>query len=891
MNKKVLLPLLAVGLSLTACTPKAMHAGEEPTLKSVLDGKFLIGAALNSAQIMGQDTGSMAIVRRHFSAVVAENCMKSSVIHPEENRYDFSEADSLVSFALRNNIAVTGHCLIWHSQLSPWFCMDDDGKEVSPEVLRRRMRDHIHTVVGRYKGVIRGWDVVNEAIIEDGSYRDSPFFRILGKEFIPLAFRYAQEADPQAELYYNDYGMDTPGRRDAVVRLVNELKAEGLRIDAVGMQGHMGMEYPSLHAFEESMLAFAATGVKVMVTEWDMSALPTPTRSANISDTASYRKSLNPYPDYLPDSVAHVWNGRMADFLRLFIKHSDIVTRVTAWGVTDKDSWKNGFPVQGRKDYPLLFDRAGQPKAFIKELLQPKKAAFTDYSYTGEVPNADGMPLLPGCYPDPSVCRVGDDYYLVNSTFGFFPGIPIRHSNDLKTWSSLGFVLNRAEQLPLYTGINVTGQGIYAPAISYNPHNQTFYLITTDVGGMGNFYVTTDNPKAGSWSNPVLLPDVGGIDPSFFFDDDGRAYIVNNDAPEGKTLYEGHRAIWIREFDPVQGVTKGQARMLVDGGVDISTKPIWIEGPHLYRVGDTYYLMAAEGGTATDHSEVIFSSSSPTGQFVPCKVNPILTQRDLPAGRSHAVTSTGHADLVQTPDGEWYAFFLGVRPYRDGHDMMGRETFMHPVTWEDGQPVILPKGTALNYGIRPKVTQTPTPAEFVSDAFCIRTPQTLFHSIAGDALLLDARAVGLGEWRQPAAMGHWVTCNDFAAAVTLAFRPEDAGDFAGFCLFHDDNHYIRFGKAMDESGTPVVLLEAVSAGIVTYTTQSTELPSGEALRLYIIGSEKGCFSFAFGSGDTDHNTPIGRPVSADLLSTRTAGGFTGIMLGLYANGTYQQTTL
>jgi GH35 family endo-1,4-beta-xylanase/beta-xylosidase len=854
----------------------------------VLKDKFLIGTALNGAQIMGYDTASLSIVRQHFSAVVAENCMKSSVIHPEENRYNFTEADSLVNFALRNDITVTGHCLIWHSQLSPWFCVDKDGKEVSPEVLRSRMREHIHTVVGRYKGRIRGWDVVNEAIIEDGSYRDSPFYRILGKEFIPLAFQYAHEADPDAELYYNDYGMNEAGRRDGVVQLVKELKAAGLRIDAVGMQGHMGMEYPSLHDFEQSMLAFAATGVKVMITEWDMSALPTPTRSANISDTAAFRRSLNPYPDELPDSVSQVWNGRMADFMRLFIRHADIITRVTAWGVTDADSWKNGFPVRGRKDYPLLFDRAYQPKPFVRELLNPKTAAFSNYSYTGEVPAADGLPLLPGCYPDPSICRVGDDYYLVNSSFGFFPGIPIWHSHDMKTWERLGYVLNRPEQLPLYTGINVTGQGIYAPAISYNPQNQTFYLVTTDVGGMGNFYVTTDDPKAGNWSHPIALPEVGGIDPSFFFDTDGRAYIVNNDIPAGKIRYDGHRAIRIREFDPVSGTTIGKEQVLIDGGVDPSTKPIWIEGPHLYHIGDTYYLMAAEGGTSTQHSEVIFSAPSPMGPFTPCPVNPILTQRDLPDNRPNPVTATGHADLVQTPNGAWYAVFLGIRPYREGHDIMGRETFLHPVTWEGGQPIILPRGKVLNYGVRPTATQIPTASEFVQDAFYIRTPQTPFFRVEGNDLIIDARAVELNEWRQPAAVGHWVTCNDFAAAVTLSFRPENTGDFAGFCLFHDDDHYIRFGKSMNEENTPILLLEAVCAKKTVYSTHITDLPLGETLRLYINGSHDGHYSFAYGSGDTDHQTPLGEPLTADWLSTLTTGGFTGTMLGLCANGNYNK---
>ena len=195
---------------------------------------------------------------------------------------------------------------------------------------------------------------------------------ILGEEFIPLAFQYAHEADPDAELYYNDYGMNVEGRRNTVVKMVKDMKEKGLRVDAIGMQGHMGMDYPDIKEFEESILAFASTGAKVMITEWDMSALPTAKQGANISDTVAYRKILNPYPEALPDSVSEQWNARMEAFFNLFIKHSDVITRVTAWGVTDGDSWKNDFPVRGRRDYPLLFDRSYQPKPFVTELIEKK---------------------------------------------------------------------------------------------------------------------------------------------------------------------------------------------------------------------------------------------------------------------------------------------------------------------------------------------------------------------------------------------------------------------------------------------------------------------------------------------------------------------------------------
>lgn len=370
-NIKTLLLSMAV-ISMTACTSTPRQQ-EELVLKDVFKDQFLMGVAMNTWQVAGLDTAATNIVKKHFNSIVAENCMKCEVIHPEENRYDFTSADSLVAFGEENDMKIIGHCLIWHSQCAPWFWVDSQGKFVTPEVLKQRMRDHIHTVVGRYKGRIHGWDVVNEAIIEDGSYRNSPFYQILGEEFIPLAFQYAHEADPNAELYLNDYGMNVPGRRNAYVSLIKELQTRGLRIDAIGMQGHMGMDYPKFNEFEESLLTFASTGIKVMITEWDMSALPTVKQTANISDTVAFKKAMNPYPEVLPDSVSKMWNARMSSFFNLFLKHADKITRVTAWGVSDGDSWKNDFPVKGRKEYPLLFDRNHEPKDFVKELLKSPK--------------------------------------------------------------------------------------------------------------------------------------------------------------------------------------------------------------------------------------------------------------------------------------------------------------------------------------------------------------------------------------------------------------------------------------------------------------------------------------------------------------------------------------
>nr|HPI28546.1 family 43 glycosylhydrolase [Candidatus Neomarinimicrobiota bacterium] len=305
-------------------------------------------------------------------------------------------------------------------------------------------------------------------------------------------------------------------------------------------------------------------------------------------------------------------------------------------------------------------------------------------------------PILAGFYPDPSICRVGDDYYLVNSTFAYFPGIPVFHSRDLVNWKLIGHVMDRAEQMNL-EGLGVS-EGIFAPAIRF--HDGLFYITCTLVGAGGNYVVTAQNP-AGPWSNPVWLPQIDGIDPSLFFDQDGKAYIVYNSvAPNNRPLYEGHRTIRMYQFDYEKLKVISPEIILVNGGTDISKKPIWIEGPHIFRKDNFYYLICAEGGTSWEHSEVVFRSEQVTGPYVPYAKNPILTQRHLDPNRPHPITCTGHADLVMTPAGDWWAVFLGCRPYLpeyEGYFNTGRETFMAPVKWIDGWPVIDPDHAEIQY--------------------------------------------------------------------------------------------------------------------------------------------------------------------------------------------------
>jgi len=340
------------------------------TLAEATKGKFLIGVAVNMQQVNGVNPAESDLIAKEFSAIVAENCMKPQPIHPQENKYEWTNADKFVAFGEKNKQAVTGHCLIWHSQIGRWFFVDSTGKDVSPEILKERMRKHISTVVGRYKGRVKGWDVVNEAFEDNGRYRNSKFYQILGKDFIKYAFQFAHEADPNAELYYNDYNVETPSKCDAIVELVKELRASGCRIDAVGTQAHWHMDSPTLDATETTFKKLKATSVKILITEWDISILPSPYSGANVSVNFNYSKEMDPYRDSVPDSAQRNWNKRVLDFFELFLKYDDVVDRVTIWGLNDAVSWLNNFPIRGRKDYPVLFDRNNQPKSIVDEMIK-----------------------------------------------------------------------------------------------------------------------------------------------------------------------------------------------------------------------------------------------------------------------------------------------------------------------------------------------------------------------------------------------------------------------------------------------------------------------------------------------------------------------------------------
>jgi alpha-N-arabinofuranosidase len=518
---------------------------------------------------------------------------------------------------------------------------------------------------------------------------------------------------------------------------------------------------------------------------------------------------------------------------------------------------------------------------------------FDDPLPTGNYRN----PILTGFYPDPAVCRVGDDFYLVNSTFSYFPGIPVFHSRDLVHWTQIGNVIDRPTQLD-FSGQRVT-RGLFAPAITY--HDGVFYLVCTLVDGGGNFLVTATNP-AGPWSDPQWL-GFDGIDPSLFFDDNGRAWMVNNgNPPDNKPLYQGHRAIWIQEFDVSKRQLVGPRSIVVNGGVDLSKQPVWIEGPHLFKRDGWYYICCAEGGTSVNHSQVILRGKSPTGPFTPWENNPILTQRDLDGDVLHAVTATGHANLVEGPDGNWWAVFLACRPFAKGFQATGRETFLLPVKWTgDGWPLILSKGQRVPYTLpAPKVTvASPAPVplsgnftwrdEFDSGAeqlaplwLMLRNPHEKWWSLTDPkgSLSLTPRKDTLEGKGNPSFFGRRLQHAKFEVSTALA--PSGSKDVsAGLALFQSEEHFYYFGVRHADDRL-VLFVELADGGKPVVKIQTTIAESSQ-VELRIKGDElSGIFEYRISGQDWRILLS-----DADLkpITTNAAGGglhFTGAVVGVYA---------
>ena len=334
-------------------------AAQDVALKDLMPKAMVIGVAINQRQFEGADTAAVDLITKQFNQISPENVLKFQPIHPSADSYAFDAADRYVKFGVDRHMQVIGHNLVWHSQTGAWVFQGSDGKPADRETLLGRMHDHIRTVVGRYKGKIHGWDVVNEAIDEDGTMRKSPWQVGIGDDYIAKAFEFAHEADPDAELYYNDFNLEKPAKRAGVIKLVQDLKARKLRIDAIGNQAHWRLDTPTIDEIDNTLVELHATGLKVVYTELDINLLPNTPRGADPA-------VANPYASGLPEEVQQQLSRRYADVFRVFLKHRDAVTRVTFWGLSDADSWLN----RGRMNYPLLWDRQRQPKPAFEAVVE-----------------------------------------------------------------------------------------------------------------------------------------------------------------------------------------------------------------------------------------------------------------------------------------------------------------------------------------------------------------------------------------------------------------------------------------------------------------------------------------------------------------------------------------
>lgn len=537
----------------------------------------------------------------------------------------------------------------------------------------------------------------------------------------------------------------------------------------------------------------------------------------------------------------------------------------------------------------------------LKKLMLPAlfSIALTANAQQGQVLT---NPILSGFYPDPSICKAGADYYLVNSTFSYFPGLPVFHSKDLQHWKQVGNVISRSSQMDFMR--DRLSRGLFAPAINY--HDGLYYVTCTLIDRKGNFVVTATNP-AGPWSDPVWIPEVNGIDPSLLFDGDKTYIIYNSDAPDNKPLYEGHRTLRMYEFDVKNLKVKGTETILINGGVDISKKPIWIEGPHIYKRDGYYYLIAAEGGTAINHSEVVFRSTAVKGPYTPYDKNPILTQRDLDPNRKNPVTSTGHADFVEGPDGKTYAVFIATRPYEGDYYNLGRETFIAPVKWEGGWPVINPGSREVKYSYPvnfpaiPQKDALPMNGDFsytldfkkgLSSQFLfLRTPDSSWYSLKTkkDQLtmnLLPETCMGTGN---PAFIGKRQQHLNATATTEMDFNTQMDNEKSGLLIFQGEYHFYYICKSISK-GVPVVQLYKGNADKKDMELIIEQPLSKATVKTYLrINSNRDQCSFYYAEQPEQWKL-LKDKLDGKYLSTKVAGGFVGSLFALYATSSGKPST-
>ncbi|GAB3017306.1 glycoside hydrolase family 43 protein [Spirosoma pulveris] len=537
----------------------------------------------------------------------------------------------------------------------------------------------------------------------------------------------------------------------------------------------------------------------------------------------------------------------------------------------------------------------------FKNLMKAVFAAFCLVtSYTLPAQTTLVNPILTGFYPDPSIVRVGPDYYSVHSTFSYFPGLPIMHSRDLKNWKQIGNVINRPSQME-FMGERMT-RGLFAPAITY--YKGTYYITCTDIDHDGNFVVTSKNP-AGPYSDPVKIPQVIGIDPSIYFDEEtDKAYIIyNSDAPDRKPLYPGHRTIRMYAFDYKNLTVLGEEKQLVNGGVDLSKKPVWIEGPHILKHNGWYILYAAEGGTSVNHSQVALRSKDIWGPYVPFDGNPVLTQRGLPADRPNPITSAGHAQFIEGPDGNWYSIFLAVRPYEGDFYNTGREMFIAPLTWVNDWPMIEHGEKAIEYQYKTNIKEVkqkgalPQNGNFgytmtfdkgldLSMLFLRTVDSSSFKTSKANGLTLTLKPETISEMGNPSFVGKRQQHLTSTAETELTFSPKSDNEKAGLVIFQDERHFYFAAKSKNAGKDVIQLFKSKDKTLELIT--EVPLASAAAKVDFKIQSAGALYSFYYSTDGKNWNL-LKDQVDGKFLSTKVANSFIGCVYGLYATSSGEKS--
>lgn len=491
-------------------------------------------------------------------------------------------------------------------------------------------------------------------------------------------------------------------------------------------------------------------------------------------------------------------------------------------------------------------------------------------------------PILSGFNPDPSICRVGDDYYLATSSFEYFPGIPIYHSRDLATWELISYALHRPSQLNLDN--YGSSRGVYAPTLRY--HAGVFYVINTLNGAKPRNYIVTATDPTGEWSEPIWLDDAPGIDPSLFFDADNRAWFTANRPPVTGEQFRAHREIWLQELDLATMQLTGEVHVLWDGALKGA---VHAEAPHIFYRNGWYYLLIAEGGTFHDHAVTIARSKEITGPYEGNPRNPILTHRHL--GKDYPIVATGHADMVETQNGDWWMVALACRPYGGYFYNLGRETFIAPMVWEDDWPIVSPGLGYIAWDYESKLSATPKPPTRQSDHFdgdtlalqwnMLRTPRTDFWSLTerDGWLRLKLQPAQIKESETPSFIGRRQQHIDFMAQVRLNFRPASSQECAGLVLRQRDSHHARFVMTQnDDDETILTLIQQAGDGTTTLATATLD---ADDLYLSIVAEGQSLnFYYKQSGGEW---LPLLLDVDGRFLSIPVAGGFTGVYIGLYAS--------